>query len=348
MRKQLGTLRQLTVQPTTRLRYNQAKDDFFEYLKSINRALPSTAKELDIVVSDYLEHLWAIGSGRSAGSNSLAALQDSQPYLKGKLAQSWRLMKTWVINEIPNRAPPLTLEMVEAMTGYALFKGLDTFALSLLLGFFGLLRTGEILSITAAQVSIHDPKGPAVLSLGMTKAGKRQGAAESVTLHVEDVCRRLYHWKTHVSSRALLAPSGHKWRKTFNEVLSALSFDKADYRPYSLRRGGATHFFSHLGSFDKLLQLGRWQAAKTARIYVNEGLAVLAEMNTGLNPFAKNLRTQYLRCLTQPLPRLARAQDVQVRGSWKQHHKKQKRKRTGENICVWPPVSRAWPDQGGP
>ena len=76
MRKQLGTLKQLTVQPTTRARYSQSLQSFFKFLKSINRVLPSTAVELDLVVSDYLEQLWAEGEGRSAGSNILAALQD--------------------------------------------------------------------------------------------------------------------------------------------------------------------------------------------------------------------------------------------------------------------------------
>ena len=56
-------------------------------------------------------------------------------------------------------------------------------------------------------------------------------------------------------------------------------------RPYSLRRGGATHYFQLHGRFDSLLVLGRWQAASTARIYLNEGLAVLAELSLPWNPF---------------------------------------------------------------
>ena len=172
-RQRLGTLKQLTVQPVTRIRYDQALQDFFRYLKEIGQILP----------------------GRSTGSNVLAALQDAQPHSKGKLPQSWRLMKTWVINEIPNRAPPLPLEILEAMVGYSLFKQQHLFALSLLVGFFGLLRTGEILTICASHVSVVSNKGPAVISLGLTKSGKRQGAAESVTIYVEDVCRRLFNGK---------------------------------------------------------------------------------------------------------------------------------------------------------
>ena len=48
--------------------------------------------------------------------------------------------------------------------------------------------------------------------------------------------------------------------------------------PYSFRRGGATHWFSKHGSLDRIIVMGRWQAQRTARVYLNEGLSVLAEM----------------------------------------------------------------------
>ena len=335
MRKSLGTLKQLTVQPTTRVRYDQALSDFFKFLKAIGKSVPQSVVELDLLVSDYLEQLWAEGQGRSSGSNVLAALQDSQPHLKGKLLQSWRLMKTWVVHEVPNRAPPLPLEHLEAMVGYSLFKERPLFALSLLVGYFGLLRTGEILSLSANHVSVTSPKGPAVISLGLTKAGKRQGAAESVTIHVEDVCRRLYQWKSQANHQAKLASSNYQWRKTFNDTIQALEFNAVDFRPYSLRRGGSTHFFTRQGSFDKLLVLGRWQSTKTARIYVNEGVAVLAELNLKLNPFAKTVRSQYLRSFTIDLPKLSPApKSVQARGTWKKQKKHHKRHPKSAQGCA--------------
>ena len=70
-----------------------------------------------------------------------------------------------------------------------------------------------------------------------------------------------------------------------------LKLEDHGFRPYSLRRGGATHWFQHHGSFDKLLVQGRWAAAKTAKIYVNEGLALLAEISipvSTLKPFVNS------------------------------------------------------------
>ena len=331
IRKQLGPLKTLTVQPVTRKRYDKALEAFFSYLKQEKLILPTSAVAIDRISSDYLEYLWAKGLGRSEASNFLASLQDAQPHLKGKLSQSWRLLKAWVTNEVPNRAPPLPLDMLEAMVGHALFKDDPLFALTLLVGFHGLLRTGEILGITAGQVAVSKAKGPAVISLGLTKAGKRQGAAESITLHGEDICRRLFQWTQRTRPSQSLAGPSHLWRQKFSKTLEALSFGQWDFRPYSLRRGGATHQFRAHGAFDKLMQQGRWQSLKTARVYINEGLSVLAELRVPWTPFARNLRHQYHSSLTSKLPPLEPAsrprpaRATQKRGAWKKRAKAPKK-----------------------
>eukprot|EP00438_Fugacium_kawagutii_P028949 Skav223614 [mRNA] locus=scaffold1522:88048:88725:- [translate_table: standard] len=190
------------------------------------------------------------------------------------------------------------------MIGYALFKDMPHMALTLLVGYFGLLRTGELLAIKVRHVSVQSAKGPAVISLGLTKSGKRQGAAESVTLYNEDVCRRLYQWIQVKPKDSFLAGPPAKWRKSFAQILEALQFHQWDFRPYSLRRGGATDMFKLEGSFDKLLVLGRWQSSRTARVYLNEGLSVLAELSLPWTRFSSNFKAQYFKTLSQPLPKL--------------------------------------------
>lgn len=330
IRKQMGPLRSSTVQPVTRQRYDSAKQMFFKYLDDEKLILPTSSSALDVIVADYIEHLWASGEGRSQASNILAALQDTQPHLKGRLAQSWRLLKAWNTNEIPSRAPPFPKEVVDALVGYALFKGEPLFAFSLLMGFHGLLRTGEILAIRKSQITISSSTGPAVLSLGLTKSGKRQGAAESVTFHDQDVCRRIAQWVSSRSSRTLLAGPSHHWRKQFQQFLAALSFADWDFRPYSLRRGGSTFYFGQHGSLDRLLVAGRWQNAKTARINLNDGLAVLAQISLKWTPFAKNMRSQYLQNLQKALPQLEQGakqgRETRKRNRKSKTERKQRRK----------------------
>ena len=198
----------------------------------------------------------------------------------------------------------MPVEILEAMVGYSLFKGEPLFGLSLLVGFYGLLCTGEILALTRQQVTVSQQGRTAILSLGLTKSGKRQGAAESVTIHLFDAIRRLGSWIQQPGSPTHLCPSAAHWRTQFSRTLEALGFSGLEFRPYSLRRGGATFYFRQHGSFDKLLIHGRWQSTKTARIYINEGLAILAELSLSWTAFARNLRSQYLNSLSKPLPQL--------------------------------------------
>lgn len=98
---------------------------------------------MDNLVSDYLDFLWADGHGKSEANNTLAALQQFAPQTR-----SWRLLKAWSTAEIPNRAPPMTLNF-DAMCGWSVMRGIPEFGLSLRVAFFGLLRAGELLNLSS-------------------------------------------------------------------------------------------------------------------------------------------------------------------------------------------------------
>ena len=57
VRKTLGTLKSLTVQPRTKTRYQQGLNHFFGYLQQEHLALPKKRDDLDAMVADYLEYL---------------------------------------------------------------------------------------------------------------------------------------------------------------------------------------------------------------------------------------------------------------------------------------------------
>jgi hypothetical protein len=288
IREKLGTLKSLTVQDKTKARYKASLDDFFSYLRAEGLQLPTKREFMDDLISDYLEYLWAQGEGRAVGSTFLAALQDHDPKLKHNLPSSWRLMKTWTTHEVPCRAPPLSEPVLKALVGWAIMQQHETFALSLLVGFYGLLRTGELLAIQAWQIHMVSPTQPAVINLGLTKTGKRQGAAESVTLTEKNVLSKLWAWKNVVPPHTFLTLKPHAWRDLFSEALKKLKLEQWKFRPYSLRRGGATHLFTKNGSLDRVLIAGRWTALKTARIYINSGLAMLSDIQIPkslLSPF---------------------------------------------------------------
>ena len=288
VRKNLGSLKSLTVQPVTKNRYKHSLNVFFSYLKGEGLVLPKKRDDMDSLISDYLEYMWSEGEGRAMASTFLAALQDFDPKLKHMLPGSWRLMRTWTTHEVPVRAPPLTESVLKAMVGWAVFNDHVNFGISLLVGFHGLLRTGELLALQAWQIHMTSPSQPAVINLGLTKSGKRQGAAESVTLTDQSLLNQLWAWKQSVPPHTFLTSKPHQWRDMFVSCLHELKLTPWEFRPYSLRRGGATHYFVKCGSLDRVLILGRWAAIKTAKVYLNSGLALLADLQIPpklLHPF---------------------------------------------------------------
>lgn len=298
-RQNLGTLRELTVQPATKKRYKQAVDGFLQFLRTEQRPLPTNKTLVDPILCDYLEHLWSSGAGRAQASDTVAGLQDVQPNLRHQLPGAWRLLKTWSLNEVPNRAPPLPEHLVHAMAGWAFFKGHFSFGTSLLLGFYTMLRSGEIIELKGSHVVVSKQDKQVLVSLGFTKGGKRQGAAESTILGIEDAVTIVKRWKTLSQPSTSLSGGASKWRSLFSECLQSLNLTKWGFRPYSLRRGGATWWFQRHQSLDRILVQGRWLAQKTARIYLNEGLAMLAEMqfpsnDATLRPFL-NIYRQTVR-----------------------------------------------------
>ena len=84
VRKQLGSLKSLTVQPSTRKRYNNALNDFFAWLKEEHLEIPRKKEHMDGLVAEYLEWLWSSGEGKGKANDTVAALQDFDPKLKGK------------------------------------------------------------------------------------------------------------------------------------------------------------------------------------------------------------------------------------------------------------------------
>ena len=296
VRKNLGSLKSLTVQPQTRARYETARRLFYQFIFDNQLTIPTQPHALDLLLADYLEHLWSTGEGRGRAADTLAAVQDLQPQTKGTLPCSWRLLRAWHVNEIPCRAPPLPESVLQAMLGWAFFHEDYDFALSLMIGFYSLLRTGELLDLRSNHIFIESAQKPATISLGLTKGGKRMGAAESVQLTVKPVLGWLKAWKSHSTPQQMLCPTSAAWRSKFNLCLTSLGVTDFNFRPYSLRRGGATYWFAKHGNLDRVVVLGRWQAQRTARIYINEGLAAMAEMalpKAKLKPFQVIYRAQF-------------------------------------------------------
>lgn len=85
--------------------------------------------------------------------------------------------------------------VVHALAGWGFFKGYNNFAISILIGFYAMLCTGKICSLYSSYMVCGTCNKYVLISLGLTKGGKRQGAAESVILGFEPAVLLTKQWK---------------------------------------------------------------------------------------------------------------------------------------------------------
>ena len=57
-----------------------------------------------------------------------------------------------------------------------------------------------------------------------------------------------------------------------------MAVESFGFKPYSIRRGGATAYFRVTRNMEATLDRGRWSSARVARIYINDGLAKEVEL----------------------------------------------------------------------
>ena len=267
---------------------SELKKDICSYL---GKLLPyiadcETMLQLDEATSDWVQLCWETGESLHIVNDGLCGLHHYQPWTKSCIPLAWRLFKVWRKVEAPNRAPPLTAEIVTAMAFYAAAHNDLSFATLLLLGFFGLLRTGEILQLRTMDLMAKGERG--LISLKDTKTGLRNAAQETVSFedHITlEFVRALIEVKEkqNLQRVPIWMRSAQSFRNIFAHHCKRFGLEAYNFRPYSLRRGGATHLFQATGSMEMALLKGRWSSSKVAKIYLSDGLSFLPGMTFSQN-----------------------------------------------------------------
>ena len=117
-----------------------------------------------------------------------------------------------------------------------------------------------------------------IINLGLTKGGKRRGKEEQVTTTDESVILLLsLALEGRMPGFRLISKGELHFRTSFKRQLQMLNLDPNHFKPYSLRRGGATSHFEETASFDLTMKIGRWQNSRTARQYLDSAQRWLHE-----------------------------------------------------------------------
>ena len=253
----------------------------------------------DALLSEYIAQAWEYGLTRGEAGNALSASVAAFPELRGKgrLPESWFLLSCWSRLEVPCRAPPLPAIATLAMCHWLCAQGESAAAFLIAAGYDGFLRTRELLSLTWSDVRVD--AGGGVISLAHTKVGQRNAAFEASVM-LDPLVPRLFKKARAARPRGtaedfyVFPGSEARFYELFAAAVNALGLGEFGFRPYSLRRGGATAYYRATRNMAATIERGRWSSLRVARIYINDGVA-------------KEVELRFDHALDQELMRRARA-----------------------------------------
>ena len=275
--------------PKTRARYFVALRKLFKFVGN-----PESFAHLDDSVSNWIRKMWKEGEPLLTIGDALSALHYYEPMTKRQIPHSWKLFSVWRRVEIPSRAPPLTWVLVKSFAAYFLFHGSLEMATVLMVAFHCLLRTGEFLKLMTDDIILG--KKQAIISLRDTKSGRRNSSNEVISVTDPLVLLLLTDLVTSLRTKSLgnlflFSGTAAQFRRQFKHVCDIFGLQNHAFRPYSLRRGGATDFFQKCQSMEATLLRGRWESTKVARLYINDGLSYLPSIK--LSPYTSGMLKQY-------------------------------------------------------
>ena len=112
------------------------------------------------------------------------------------------------------------------------------------------------------------------LYLGQTKTSCGNASVDAVHFRHHQVALLLKSWLSSASKDDFLVPdSSAKFRSWLSRALKETGLHSVGYKPYSLRRGGATYIFGETQSYSAVAQHGRWGSQQTVRVYIADSLA---------------------------------------------------------------------------
>ena len=276
------------VAPGTLERYQTALSLFFAWALAHDISFTEHAHDMDRFAAEYIDILWEEGDPRGMAEHLISGFSHFSPALRGAMKASWRLLGAWKRHEPSQRAHPLSPLMVRGLAGLAIHWQAHDVAISLVLCFHALLRTGELFLVQWRHITVAPNFRRATLLLPWTKTGRRTGQVECVT--VEDVS--LVRWLAKEKNKFadydfLVRRSAKSWRQVFPSLCDALGLE--NLMPYGLRRGGATWLFQQTGNWHLVMEKGRWGHVATAKLYVMPALAAMRDDT--LSPHTRELLT---------------------------------------------------------
>ena len=292
-------LRDMGIATGTLRIYKREVSQFLNYLDACSISYPSTYHELDLLLADYINTLFQEGEPISRAGWVLSGMKRLFPRCRKELQTSQQWYTNWTRSHVPQRATPITWNIVQGFLGLCIEQRWYSLALTILLNFVFFLRTGEALGLAFEHLSLDHSSHSVVLNLRYTKASKQ---FQQFVAHSDP------HFFVIVSYLASnLSHKGKIWpyslsyfRTCFSGLCTFFDLESLHLVLYSLRRGGATHFYGTQKALDFVMVQGRWKDQRTARQYLDDARATLVSLRltSTSEELISHFRRSFLSCVT--------------------------------------------------
>ena len=173
---------------------------------------------------------------------------------------------------------PITVPIFVALTCFVGLKLGWAQACGMIVGYFGLLRSSEILRITGQDVILRTRYNKvSTIRLGKTKNNREEcvqfvanSLAEralifAIQLNGHVVGKKLFGFKNYAEIYKIVNEFNHHFNVNIHIT------------PHSLRAGGATHYRMQNMPMNEICIIGRWSDESTAKKYIDPVFAILPE-----------------------------------------------------------------------
>lgn len=252
--------------------------------KVLTRAKSSVADE---TLASFVNHMHTLNEKKSlrVAKHAVLFIQICRPRLGKHLQNTWSALRSWEEVQPSRLRAPLPVALLVALIcqardiawkaeSWKLEHMWYSFAALLGLGFFSLLRPGELLALTVGDISL-----PNSLSLGSShlvvriktpKNSRQMGLNQFSSVQHPHVVNWI-SWLVSTKERAndkLWPFSPQKFRQLFQLVCSKLKLPARVFSPASLRAGGATWLVDEGCEIQRVRFLGRWVNLRSLEHYV--------------------------------------------------------------------------------
>ena len=251
-------------------KYKKAIWRFFNWLDNCEHDFPSSHADIDHVAGEFINYLWQEERPFDWASTFVSAIKRFSPANRRSFETASLYVKNWSKTIVRVAAMPYTADMVQSIAVLLFLEEKLDLAILCLVAFAGLFRLAELFKLRVRYVEFL-ADDYCLVSLIDTKSRK---AAETVVLRDETTILLL---------RALTRGRGSStkvFRCTYGQLSAflrrfvvILGLPRKRFTGHGFRRGGATHVFKVLRSYDEVQRLGRWQDQATCKSYIDEAVA---------------------------------------------------------------------------